>query len=172
MRAGPPCTVGMQRCSRPANAGPRLPSCQATLIFPGQRHLEFPIALALNEGPTTITFPDPRDNRACRAQPLPAMLSSPGETEAGSAGTQPDQGITRSTVCRKALQRSGLASPVPGHFYPFGHPSYALKIQPSPSWLLPLSPASGLSGHRGRDSFPVYEIIYCPIGPPFFSPGS
>jgi len=67
-------------------------SCQATIIFPFQRQLGFPIALAPSKGPTTITFPDPHDSRACRAEPFPVTLSSPGETESGSAGTQPDKG--------------------------------------------------------------------------------
>ena len=66
--------------------------CQATIIFPDQRQLEFPIALALSKVPTTITFPDPDDSRACRAEPFPVTLAAPGETESGSAGTQPDKG--------------------------------------------------------------------------------
>jgi hypothetical protein len=79
--------------------------CQATLIFPYQRHLEFPIALTPSKGPTTITFPDRHSSRACRAEPFPGRLSSPGETEAGSAGTQPDQGLTRPTVSRWTPQK-------------------------------------------------------------------
>jgi hypothetical protein len=66
--------------------------CQATIIFPCQRQLEFPVSLAPSKGPTTITFPDLDDSRACRAEPFLATLSSPGETESGSAGTQPDKG--------------------------------------------------------------------------------
>lgn len=70
----------------------RIPDCQATIIFPFQRQSEFPIALAPSKGPTTITFPVLDDSRACRAEAFPVTLSSPGETESGSAGTQPDKG--------------------------------------------------------------------------------
>jgi hypothetical protein len=66
--------------------------CQATIIFPDQRQSEFPIALAPSKGSTTITFPDPDDSRACRLVPFPVTFSAPGETESGSAGTQPDKG--------------------------------------------------------------------------------
>ena len=37
---------------------------------------------------------------SCSRGPLSCTVRSPGETEAGSAETQPDQGIARPTVCR------------------------------------------------------------------------
>ena len=85
----------------------------------------------------------PRDHATyagCQAEMLARLLlfarqgcgtsSAPGETEAGSAGTQPDQGIARPTVCRKAIVPRGWQPRPRGAFSPFGHRSYALKIQP------------------------------------------
>jgi hypothetical protein len=53
----------------------------------------------------------------------------PGETEAGSAGEQPDQGITRPTVRQWASPAGPLPFQVQGasFFSPIGHRSYALK---------------------------------------------
>src|SRR5271154_5094783 len=103
---------------------------------------------------TLRSAPPPLQRQPCCPDRLGLLLcvgqacdtsTGPGGTEAGSAGAQPHQGITRSRVCRKALQGPGTGEPGLGAFSPFGHPSHALKIQPSPSRLLPLSPASGLS---------------------------
>ena len=74
--------------------------CQATIILPTQRQLKILITAWSAPTSTTITFPDHLSNRSCPSEPLRGTVRSPGETEAGSAGTQPDQGITRPTVCR------------------------------------------------------------------------
>jgi hypothetical protein len=85
---------------RDGHAGVRRRACQATLILPAQRQLECPIPLPPREGPTTITFPVRPCDWHCLGERWSAIVSSPGETEAGSAGTQPDRGIARPTAGR------------------------------------------------------------------------
>ena len=45
-----------------------------------------------NPASTTITFPDRLANWSCPDDPPRGTVSTPGETEAGSAGTQPAKG--------------------------------------------------------------------------------
>ena len=110
---------------------------------------------------------------SCVSARLAIHPPGPGETEAGSAGTQPDQGITRSRVCRKALPSApGTGeSRSRGSSSLFGHQSHALKIQPSPSRLLPLSPAAGLST-VAETYFMFLRSSIVNLALLFFSPGS
>ena len=107
----------------------RIPDCPPGTG--GRRHLLFPI----------------RDvSRACSAGPLAATLSAPGETEAGSAGTQPDQGITRPTVARWAPhQRSSVTSVAGDRFPPSDTRAMPPKIQPAPSLVADSCPTASLA---------------------------
>src|SRR5438552_12190074 len=74
-----------------------------------------------------------------------ATLLLPGQTEAGSAGAQPDQGITRPTV-----YRDGHPKVAPNHAggwgpcfsLPLGHPSDASQNAPPSLPRLPAGPAA------------------------------
>src|SRR5215212_222960 len=61
-----------------------------------------------------------------------ARTPRPGETEAGSAGTQPDRGIAWPKACRKAFFAPRLAPACLGVFPPppFGRLSHALENPP------------------------------------------
>src|SRR4051812_18273041 len=89
--------------------------------------------------PTTITFPASLHNRGCFREPLRDTVFSPGETEAGSAGTQPDQGIARPTVCRwhHLVPASSLAGTFLTHrtpeFMPWKIQPDSLAVAPPPS---------------------------------------
>jgi hypothetical protein len=63
---------------------------------------------------------------SCSRGPLSSTVPSPGETEAGSAETQPDQGIARPTVCRwHSAAPKGFAL-LGALFLPIGHQSPCL----------------------------------------------
>src|SRR5947209_13384605 len=68
----------------------------------------------------------------CSCLTLCLMVLPPSETEAGSAGTQPDQGITRPMVCRKAILAPGLVTLAPGLLPPLSDTEVMpWKIQPA-----------------------------------------